>query len=730
MAVFSHLQRSSQFVLQTGLLLALLATPTRATLDRDNDGISDLWAALYPTAGSAAQDPDGDGANNLAEAIAGTDPTAPSSRFGAAPQRDADGNLRLRWYGVPGKQYQLRSSPDLTTWTTLPEVYSGTGAELAPIIARADETSAPRLFFQVVVSDADTDADTLNDWEEAQLGTSPTAADTDGDELRDDWEVAHGTDPRIATPPVVTTPPAPASIAEGQTATFTVAAVGDGPFSYQWLRDGTPIPDAQFLRHTTAPATLGDSGATFSVRITDAAGRSTISLPATLSVVAATRRTQHYVDPVNGADDGDGSAAHPWRSLQTVVENHVETRNWNALPYAEGRTLVPVHPGAAIRAGDTIWLRSGYHGALDLRSAYNTAPITVAAAPSHTPRFSRILVQSAQNWILRGLQVSPSFAGSVAGNVVIVEDHNWRGPASDIEIDGLEVFTVPDEGVWTTAADWDTQASTGINTTGARVWVHRCRLRNVNFGISMTGRAVRVDHNTIDGFCGDGLRGLGDDSIFEDNLVKNRRAVNDNHPDGFQSWSLGDGGGVGSGVVRNIILRGNVFIAFESPAIPFAGVIQGIGCYDGFYDGWIVENNLVVTNHWHGITFQGARHCRIVNNTVVDLVPGDDATPWILVDSHKNGTPATDSVVRNNLTTALRVGPDAAHNIVVDHNLVLPTDLSGYFIAPSLFDYRLAPNSPAIDQGSLDLAPTSDASGTPRPQGAAIDIGAYEHASP
>lgn len=712
------------------LLGGLIATSSSATIDRDNDGISDLWAALYPSAGSAAQDPDGDGANNLAEAIAGTNPNVPSSRFVATPQRDSDGNLRLHWLGVAGKRYQLRTSTDLVTWTTLPEEYFGTGAELAPSIARADEATALRLFHQVVVSDTDTDADTLNDWEEAQLGTSSTSADTDGDELRDDWEVAHGTDPRIATPPVVTSPPAPAFIAEGQTATFTVAAAGDGPFSYQWLRDGTPIADAQFLRHTTAPATLGDSGATFAVRITDASGRSTISPPATLAVVAATRRTQHYVDPVNGTEAGDGSAAHPWRSLQTVIENHVETRNWNALPYAEDRTLVPVHPNATVRAGDTILLRSGDHGALNLQSAYNTAPITIAAESGCTPRISRVLVQSAQNWVLRGLQVSPSFAGSAAGNVVIVEDHNWRGPASDIEIDGLEVFTVPDEDVWTTAADWDTQASTGINTTGARLWVHRCRLRNVNFGISMTGRAARVDHNTIDGFCGDGLRGLGDDSIFEDNLVKNRRAVNDNHPDGFQSWSLDDGGGVGSGVVRNIILRGNVFIAYESPAIPFAGIIQGIGCYDGLYDGWIVENNVVITDHWHGITFQGARHCRIVNNTVVDLVPGNAATPWILVDAHKNGTPATDCIVRNNLTTALRTTPDLSRNIVVDHNLVLPADLTGYFAAPATFDYRLAPNSPAIDQGSIDLAPTFDADGTSRPQGAAIDIGAYEHASP
>ncbi len=53
-------------------------------------------------------------------------------------------------------------------------------------------------------------------------------------------------------------------------------------------------------------------------------------------------------------------------------------------------------------------------------------------------------------------------------------------------------------------------------------------------------------------------------------------------------------------------------------------------------------------------------------------------------------------------------------------------DLDPLFVDPENGDYRLQPNSPAIDAGTLDGAPQNDLDGTPRPQGAGIDMGAFE----
>lgn len=547
--------------------------------------------------------------------------------------------------------------------------------------------------------------------------------------LNCDRAIGLGGDPTPIAP-TITNQPLGLTVTVGQTASFSVGVAGTPPPTFQWFKNGNPIANATSASYTTPATSLTDSGTLFSVVVSDALGHSVTSANATLTISATSLPGQHYVDPVNGTDSGDGSSAKPWKSLQDVIARQTETHTWEApLPYASGKNLVPVNAGAPVKPGDTIWLRSGNYGALTIQSAYNAKPITIAAEAGNVPRFSNVLVQSSQNWILRGFTVSASYAATYSTNTMVtVENNNWRGPAYDIVIDGFEIFSVPDETVWTLASDWDTKAANGISTTGARVTVRNCLIRNVDFALSMSGVDSRVEHNTIDGFSGDGLRGLGDGEVFEYNLVKNRRNVNSNHPDGFQSWSVGSDGAVGTGVVKNITLRGNVFIAYERPDIPFVGSIQGIGCFDGLFEGWVVENNVVITDHWHGISLYGARNCKIVNNTVVDINPATAEKPWIMVPAHKNGEPSKDCVIRNNLVARLNVAADSTNNIVVDHNLVLPTNTASYFVNLAQFNVRLAAGSPAIDQGNATQAPAIDADEKPRPKGTAIDVGAYEYA--
>ncbi len=158
------------------------------------------------------------------------------------------------------------------------------------------------------------------------------------------------------------------------------------------------------------------------------------------AVAAPAAAADFYVDPANGSPAGDGSAMNPWRTLQEVVEaNLIETRHWESLPYQPGSNLIAVNPGAPVQAGDTIWLRGGYHGELFVRGAYNAATITVAAEPGQIPQLSRVLLSAAQNWVVRGVSISPSHApGPLAqGTIVFVENHGWHGPSWDIEIERL-----------------------------------------------------------------------------------------------------------------------------------------------------------------------------------------------------------------------------------------------------------------------------------------------------
>ncbi|MBK8476252.1 MAG: hypothetical protein IPL39_08015 [Opitutaceae bacterium] len=118
----------SRILFGAGLALVLGAAPLAAIIDRNNDGLSDVWAALYrlPTGAAANADEDGDGIPNAQEALAGTDPRDAASRFVTPPpQTDAAGNLVLRWRGAWGKRYTVQSSTNLKTWTALPGTHVG-----------------------------------------------------------------------------------------------------------------------------------------------------------------------------------------------------------------------------------------------------------------------------------------------------------------------------------------------------------------------------------------------------------------------------------------------------------------------------------------------------------------------------------------------------------------------------------------------------------------------------
>jgi MYXO-CTERM domain-containing protein len=425
-----------------------------------------------------------------------------------------------------------------------------------------------------------------------------------------------------------------------------------------------------------------------------------------LGAQGAARAADFYVDPAAGAPTNDGSAGAPWSTLERVI--------------ADGKF------GTAIQAGDTVWLRSGYHGPAVLRNGTYAPPITIAAAAGATPQLQRVSFQQTQGWVLAGVEISPSFAAAYAAGTMVSVDGN----SSDVEVRGCRIFSVADASGWT-ADQWINTASSGVDVSGDRVAIRNCLVRNVRFGISVTGADALIEGNQVVNFSADGLRGLGDYGTFQYNEVKNiyvdSTDGDDNHDDGFQSWSVGPGG-VGTGEVVGVVLRGNLFISTADPGLPFRTSMQGIGCFDGFFTDWIVENNVVITDHWHGISFYGMRGGRIVNNTVIDVNTVSPGPPWIMVTAHKDGTPSENVVVRNNLSTDLNA---TGTNVTSDHNTVITmAELGTYFVDPAVFDLHLLATAPAVNAGSPDLAPALDRDGIPRPQGAAVDLGAYEWHDP
>jgi parallel beta-helix repeat protein len=219
-------------------------------------------------------------------------------------------------------------------------------------------------------------------------------------------------------------------------------------------------------------------------------------------------------------------------------------------------------------------------------------------------------------------------------------------------IENSVLYSVWDTSDWT-ITDWNSLPPNAISLSGNNMIARNNYIKNINFGISVTGAYCLVENNTVENFAGDGMRGLGDYGTFQYNTIKNSYDVNENHDDGFQSWSWGDDGRVGTGVVKGIVLRGNTFINWEDKDQPFRGSFQGIGCFDGMFEDWLIIDNVVMVDHWHGISLYGAINCLIENNTVIDILEGSPGPTRIWMNNHKNGTPPSGTIVRNNLVTDL-----------------------------------------------------------------------------
>ena len=88
-------------------------------------------------------------------------------------------------------------------------------------------------------------------------------------------------------PVLITTQPMAKAVAPGNTASFSVTATGTGTLTYQWKKDGVNVTagvGGTTSAYTTPVTAIADSGAVFTVVVTNSLGGTTTSNPATLTV--------------------------------------------------------------------------------------------------------------------------------------------------------------------------------------------------------------------------------------------------------------------------------------------------------------------------------------------------------------------------------------------------------------------------------------------------------------
>ena len=127
--------------------------------------------------------------------------------------------------------------------------------------------------------------------------------------------------------PAITTQPAAQTVTEGESATFSVTASGTAPFTYQWKKNGTNIEGVTTSSHTTDATVLADSGAVFTVVVSNSAGTVTSS-GATLTVnVPPAITAQPAAQTITAGDmatfsvtaTGTGTLSYQWKKGSTVI---------------------------------------------------------------------------------------------------------------------------------------------------------------------------------------------------------------------------------------------------------------------------------------------------------------------------------------------------------------------------------------------------------------------------
>jgi hypothetical protein len=391
----------------------------------------------------------------------------------------------------------------------------------------------------------------------------------------------------------------------------------------------------------------------------------------------------YYVDPTGSDDTGDGSAAHPWHTIQ-----HAATQ-------VTAGDIVLINPGTydggitvdtSGTASQAITFRANGPGVVVEGSGGERDAFFVDRADYITVEGLRI-----QHADRAGMRISLSDRVTVR-NCVFADNGTW-GLFTDFSnytlVEGCESYGAVDEhGIYiSNSSDYPTIRGNRLHHNAG------CGL-HMNGDASMGGDGVisygLIVKNVVYENGTSGGSGINMDGVT-DTIVRNN-LLYDNHAGGISLYRI-DGG---SGSMNNLVLNNTILMPSDGRwAINIPDVVD---------TGNKVFNNIIYSDHsWRGsivIAAPGLAGFESDYNVVVDRfsVDGGDSTV--------------------SLPQWRAYGYDL-------HSLI--ASLAQLFADPGNDDYHLAAGGPAVNAGTALPDVSDDLEGNARPAGPAYDIGAYEY---
>jgi centrosomal CEP192-like protein/immunoglobulin I-set domain protein len=237
-----------------------------------------------------------------------------------------------------------------------------------------------------------------------------------------------------ATAPVITSQPASEMVTIGQTATFSVSAIGAAPLGYQWQKNGTAVGGATSSTYTTPATALSDTGVQFTVVVNNSVG-SVTSSAATLTVTSSPVAPSITTQPVNQAVAAGQTATFSVAATGTAPLSYQWKKSGIAIGGATSTSYTTPATTSSDNGAQFVVVVSNSVGSATSRAAtltVNTTPGHLSTSPSSL-NFGNVSVGSSSTLgvtftntgpsnvnILNASMSGPGFSASgVSGGLII-----------------------------------------------------------------------------------------------------------------------------------------------------------------------------------------------------------------------------------------------------------------------------------------------------------------------
>jgi hypothetical protein len=199
-------------------------------------------------------------------------------------------------------------------------------------------------------------------------------------------------------------------------------------------------------------------------------------------------------------------------------------------------------------------------------------------------------------------------------------------------------------------------------------------VRDGNMDQEVQSLKVLIKNNLIKNISADFMRPIGSDITMDGNIgLDHYASASDgdaNHDDFIQGFAYPIGT-----EFDNVKIINNFYQSSTDISRPYQSEGQGIVIFDGLYTNFQIENNTLISDHWHGITVFWGKDGIIKNNTVMAL---DDTTGrymWIQSEKDKSGKYNPENVVvTNNVANRFRLNANTVGRDNVTVNRVEVAD--------------------------------------------------------